>query len=231
MTPVPESLGPVGLPPLVLREGQDVVGVGGDLAPATLLAAYRTGVFPMGVGPDGAPPLAWWCPAYRGVLLPSRLRVTRSLRKSAAHFEVTVDTAFSEVVAGCADPGRDGRWITDEIAEAYTVLHRLGHAHSVEVWRDGELAGGLYGVSVGGLFAGESMFHRARDASKVALMELVRIVSDDGHPSRLIDVQWATPHLESLGVVEVERSHYLAAVMHATALPAPRAFAPRPPAE
>ena len=219
--------GTSGLPPLVLRPGQDVVGVGGDLAPATLLAAYRLGVFPMGVGPDGAPPLAWWCPAYRGVLPLARLRGARSLRKSAARFEVTVDAAFARVVAGCADPARSGRWITDEIAHAYTTLHELGYAHSVEVWQAGELVGGLYGVSVGGLFAGESMFHRARDASKVALVELVRIVAADGHPDRLIDVQWATPHLESLGVVELERSHYLAAAARAVALEPPVEFAPR----
>lgn len=218
--------GASGLPPLVLRPGHDVVGVGGDLSPATLLAAYRLGVFPMGVGPDGAPPLAWWCPAYRGVLPPGRLRVTRSLRKSAARFEVTVDADFAGVVAGCADPARPGRWITDQIARAYTALHELGYAHSVEVWRDGELAGGLYGVSVGGLFAGESMFHRERDASKVALLELVRIVAADGHPDRLIDVQWATPHLESLGVVELERSHYLVAAARAAALEPPAEFAP-----
>ncbi|MDO5698850.1 MAG: leucyl/phenylalanyl-tRNA--protein transferase [Dermatophilus congolensis] len=226
MIGVQGGLGAPNLPPLVLRPGEDVVGVGGDLAPATLLTAYSIGVFPMGVGPEGAPPLAWWCPAYRGILPPGRLRVSRSLRKSAARYEVTVDTAFAEVVAGCADPSRSGRWITDEIASAYTTLHDLGHAHSVEVWEAGELVGGLYGVSVGGLFAGESMFHRARDASKVALMRLVDIVADDGDPARLIDVQWATPHLESLGVIEVERSFYLASLARATALIPPWGFAP-----
>lgn len=221
------SLGAPNLPPLVVRRGQDVVGVGGDLAPGTLLTAYGIGVFPMGVGPGGRPPLAWWCPAYRGVLFPERLRVTRSLRKSAARFDVTVDTAFAQVVAGCADPSRPGRWITDEIAHAYTTLHDLGYAHSIEVWLDGELAGGLYGVGLGGLFAGESMFHRARDASKVALLKLVEIVADDGDADRLIDVQWSTPHLESLGVVEIERTHYLAAVTRAVALDPPALFSPR----
>jgi leucyl/phenylalanyl-tRNA--protein transferase len=142
------------------------------------------------------------------VLLPGSLRVSRSLRRTHRTFETRVDTAFEQVVAACADPGRDGRWITPAIARAYAELHRLGWAHSVETWRDGELVGGLYGLAVGGLFAGESMFHHVTDASKVALVALTEIVFADDDPRRLIDVQWATPHLESLGICEVPREDY-----------------------
>ena len=215
------------LPPLLLRAGHDIAGIGGDLSAATLLTGYAIGVFPMGVGLHGAPPLGWWCPVRRGVLYPANMRVSRSLRRSASRFHVTVDTAFTDVLEACADPSRPGRWITAEIMVAYTRLHHLGFAHSVEVWADGALVGGLYGVAIGGLFAGESMFHRESDASKVALLELTRIVRDDGHPDRIIDVQWATPHLQSLGVDEIARSAYLDAVARAVSLPPPAAFAAR----
>ena len=124
------------------------------------------------------------------------------------------DTAFTDVVRACADPARDAGWIDEAIVAAYSRLHELGLAHSVETWRDGELVGGLYGVCLGGLFAGESMFHRARDASKVALLALVEVL-DDGREDRLLDVQWATPHLASLGVVEVPRSDYLTRLLPA----------------
>jgi leucyl/phenylalanyl-tRNA--protein transferase len=201
--------------------GEDLVAAGADLDPATLLAAYRTGLFPMGLGRGGRPPIGWWSPDPRGVLPLDGLHVSRSLRRSVRRFEVRVDTAFTDVVTGCADPGRDGRWITPDVVAAYTRLHRLGHAHSVETWLDGELVGGLYGVEIGGLFAGESMFHRATDASKVALVALVQIVRRDGDPRRLLDVQWSTPHLASLGVVEVPRPRYLRLL--ATALEAPPA--------
>ena len=202
--------------------GEDLVGVGADLEPGTLLAAYRSGLFPMGLGRRGGPPVGWWSPDPRGVLPLDELRVSRSLRKARARFEVRVDTAFGEVVAACADPGRDGRWITREVARAYRELHRLGWAHSVEAWRDGELVGGLYGVSTGGLFAGESMFHRVTDASKVALVHLVELLSaSDDAPDRLLDVQWRTDHLASLGVVELARDEYLARLPRALALPLP----------
>jgi leucyl/phenylalanyl-tRNA--protein transferase len=199
--------------------GEDLVGVGGDLRPGTILAAYRTGLFPMGLGDDGQPPLGWWSPDPRGVLPRGALRVSASLRKSCRRFEIRVDTGFAEVVAACADPARDGRWITPQIAEAYVELHRLGWAHSVEAWRDGRLAGGLYGLSIGGLFAGESMFHRERDASKVALVALDSIVYGPGAPDgRLIDVQWRTAHLGRLGVVEVAREKYLTMLERALSL-------------
>jgi leucyl/phenylalanyl-tRNA--protein transferase len=201
--------------------GEDLVGVGADLAPGTLLSAYRNGLFPMGVGADGRPPLGWWSPDPRGVLLPGEIRVSRSLRRACRTFETRVDTAFERVVAACADPGRDGRWITPSIARAYAELHRLGWAHSVEMWRDGELVGGLYGLAIGGLFAGESMFHHANDASKAALVALTGIVFADGDSRRLVDVQWATPHLESLGIREVPRADYCRRLDEALALPLP----------
>ena len=204
---------------------EDLVGVGADLAPGTLLKAYRGGLFPMGLGHHGRGPIGWWSPDPRGVLLPGDLKVSRSLRKSCRRFEVRVDTAFAQVMQACADPTRDGRWITPTITRAYTTLHGLGWAHSVETWLDGELVGGLYGLAIGGLFAGESMFHRATDASKVALVGLAERVFADGDPSRVIDVQWATPHLQSLGVSEVSREDYLALLERALPLPLPAAFA------
>lgn len=212
--------------------GSDLVAVGADLAPGTILAAYRAGMFPMGVGPDGAPPIGWWCPDPRGVLRPGDVRVSRSLRRSSSRLEVTIDERFADVVTACADPSREGRWITSDIRDAYVELHCLGWAHSVEVWSDGELVGGLYGLALGGLFAGESMFHRVTDASKVALMGLCEAVRDDGDPARLIDVQWLTPHLGSLGAIEMSRADYLRVLPSATACAPPAALtrSPRGPA-
>lgn len=183
----------------------DVVAVGADLEPGTLVSAYRLGLFPMHL-PEGGP-LGWWCPVRRGVLEVDDLSVSRSLRRSVRRFDWSVDAAFAEVVAGCADPSRDRGWITPEIASAYKELHRLGHAHSVEIWLDGDLVGGLYGVSIGGLFAGESMFHSVSDASKVALVRLVEIMSEAEQP--LIDVQWTTEHMARLGATEISRDEYL----------------------
>lgn len=202
----------------------DLVGIGADLEPGTLLMAYRAGMFPMGVGEDGSPPTGWWSPDPRGVLLPGHVRISRSLRSSLRHFEIRVDTAFSAVMAACADPSREERWITPEITTAYARLHELGWAHSVEAWRDGELLGGLYGLALGGLFAGESMFHRATDASKCALVGLSDLVFADGDPSRFIDVQWVTPHLASLGITEVPRRDYIARLERSLPLPVPAAF-------
>ncbi|GAA4872587.1 leucyl/phenylalanyl-tRNA--protein transferase [Serinicoccus chungangensis] len=188
--------------------GEDLVGIGADLEPGTVLAAYRAGLFPMGLGDGGAAPIGWWSPDPRGVLLPGDLHLSRSARRSTRGLSATVDQAFGAVVEACADPGRDGGWITPQIAEAYGALHELGWAHSVEVWRGDELVGGVYGLAVGRLFAGESMFHRAPDASKAALHELVAVLSEDGEPW-LLDVQWQTPHLRSLGVRAVDRGTYL----------------------
>ncbi|GAA5029083.1 leucyl/phenylalanyl-tRNA--protein transferase [Terrabacter aeriphilus] len=205
--------------------GEDLVGIGADLDVATLYEAYTVGVFPMGIGDHGAEPMGWWSPDPRGILRPSELLVSRSLRKSLAHFEVRVDTDFEGVVEACAAPDRDGRWITPEIAEAYLALNRAGWAHSVETWQDGELVGGLYGVAIGGLFAGESMFHHVRDASKVALVGLRDLLVADGDPRRLVDVQWQTPHLSSLGVREVPREEYLAALPTVLSAPLPARWA------
>ena len=205
----------------------DLLAVGADLAPGTVLAAYRRGLFPMAADLPGlarSTDMAWWSPDPRGVLPLSGLRVTRSMRQSARHFEIRVDTAFAAVVAGCADPERSGGWIDDRIVTAYAELHRLGWAHSVEAWRDGDLVGGLYGLAVGGLFAGESMFTRVRDASKVALMALVRLLDDEHADRRLLDTQWQTPHLKTLGVVEVPRPEYLSRLEQALALPLPAAL-------
>ncbi|WP_307855982.1 leucyl/phenylalanyl-tRNA--protein transferase [Nocardioides faecalis] len=191
------------------QDASDLIGVGADLAPGTLLAAYRTGLFPM---PEGRRSIGWWSPARRGVLHLEELRVSRSLRRSARDFEIRIDTAFDAVVAACGDPRRPHGWIDSRIAQAYGDLHRLGWAHSVETWRDGRLVGGLYGVGIGGLFAGESMFHHVRDASKVALLALVEGLRADPAGAagrRLIDVQWATPHLCSLGVREISRADYV----------------------
>ncbi|HEX5532926.1 MAG TPA: leucyl/phenylalanyl-tRNA--protein transferase [Actinomycetales bacterium] len=199
--------------------GEDLVAAGADLEPSTLLAAYATGLFPMGLGRHGKPPIGWWSPDPRGVLPLDHLHVSRSLRRSLRWFDVRFDTAFEQVVAGCADPRRPGRWITPEIAAAYRRLHRLGHAHSIEVFCGDELVGGLYGVEVGGLFAGESMFHRVTDASKAAVVALVRVLRSDGDTRRLVDVQWRTPHLATLGVVEIPRSEYLGRLADAVAAP------------
>ena len=186
----------------------DLIATGGELDPATLVTAYRRGIFPMEVTAlQGR--LGWWSPNPRGIVPLDGLRVTRSMRQSAKRFEIRVDTCFVDVIRACGDPSREDGWITDEFIAAYTRLHELGWAHSVEVFdRDGRLAGGLYGVRVRGLFAGESMFHEQRDASKVALMALVDLMRSGG--LRLLDVQWCTAHLASLGAVEVPRERYLA---------------------
>lgn len=204
--------------------GEDLVGVGADLEPGTILTAYRNGLFPMGLGQHGGPPIGWWSPDPRGVLLPGDLHVSRSLRRSLRRFEMRIDTAFEEVVAGCADPTREGRWITPAVAAAYTRLHRMGWAHSVETWQDGTLVGGLYGLAMGGLFAAESKFHRVTDASKAAVVALVETLGEGGtarRPRWLVDVQWATPHLRSLGVREVPRPDYLSLLRQVLSQPLP----------
>jgi leucyl/phenylalanyl-tRNA---protein transferase len=195
--------------------GDDLIAVGADLAAGTVLAAYRTGLFPMRVSRGG--PLAWWSPNPRGIIPLDGLHVSRSLRRSYRRFTVTVDTAFGDVMRACADPRRPDGWIDESFIAAYTELHRLGWAHSVETWRDGELAGGLYGIAIGGLFAGESMFHRTTDASKVALVALVERLGRAG--AVLFDVQWTTRHLSSLGAVDVSRETYLELLRQAVAGP------------
>lgn len=208
---------PWGFPPAHTADEHGVVGVGADLEPGTILTAYRAGIFPMPLGERG--PMGWWSPDPRGVLPLDGLRVSRSLRRSMSRFEVTVDRDFAGVIGTCARLERDGRWITPEIEAAYLRLHELGWTHSVEVWSaaDGSLVGGLYGISVGGLFAGESMFHLATDASKVALVHLVDLLRRGG--AVLLDVQWTTDHLATLGAIDVDRATYVRAARAATALP------------
>ena len=183
----------------------DIVALGADLEPGTLLAAYRQGLFPM---PYDKRRIAWFSPARRGIIPLDGLRVSRSLRRSMRRYEVRMDTRFRAVMEACADPARKGGWINREFVDAYARLHELGWAHSVEVYDDSErLVGGLYGVRIERLFAGESMFHRATDASKVALVYLVEWLRDAG--AELLDVQWTTPHLESLGAIDISRDEYL----------------------
>lgn len=212
-------------PPVDNADEDGIVGIGADLEPGTILTAYRSGLFPM---PIGRRAIGWWSPDPRGVIPLDGLRVSRSLRRSCQRFEIRVDTAFETVIGACADPSRPHGWITRAMRDAYIRLHRLGWAHSVEAWHTagGGLAGGLYGVSIGGLFAGESMFFRARDASKVALVGLVELLRSDGHngSGRLLDVQWATAHLQTLGAVEVPRREYLALLRAALERPLPSAF-------
>ena len=200
-------------------DAADLVALGADLEPGTVLGAYRLGLFPMPI--EGT--IGWWSPERRGVLELAALKVSRSLEKSRRHFEVRVDTAFDEVLDGCADPRRDGGWIDDDIRAAYGRLHELGWAHSIETWLGGRLVGGLYGLAIGGLFAGESMFSLERDASKVALVGLVELLSDGHH--RLIETQWLTPHLSTLGVIEIERSDYLARLPGLLEQPFPQRWA------
>ncbi len=219
--PVEPPASPWQLPDPGSADG-DLVGIGADLEPGTILAAYRSGLFPMNVD---ARNLGWWSPDPRGVLPLDGLKVSRSLRKACGRFEIRVDSAIEDVIDGCGDPSRNGRWITPEVRAAYLRLFELGWVHSVEAWStdDGALAGGLYGIAIGGLFAGESMFHWRTDASKVALVGLVERIGD-GHPSRLLDVQWRTDHLSSLGVVDIERSEYLARLAGALRAPLPAVF-------
>lgn len=181
-----------------------LVAVGGDLSVPRLQLAYRSGIFPWSVHP-----ITWWSPDPRGIFELDSLNISRSLRKTINQgvFAVTVNRAFRQVMEGCARPDRPGRWITPEFVQAYCRLHEAGHAHSVECWRDGELAGGIYGVAVGGLFAGESMFYRVSNASKVALCHLAQRLRERGFV--LFDIQMITPITEQLGAVLVSRDEYL----------------------
>lgn len=196
---------------------QDCIGWTDEFDAELVLHAYAEGVFPMPLSPDE---MGWWAPVERGILPLESVRITRSLRQSAKRYRVSVDAAFQQVLAACGDPARPDGWIDDRIQEAYTELFDAGIVHSVECWdADGNLVGGLYGVSLAGLFAGESMFHTARDASKVALLGLLDVL-DDGRP-RLLDVQWTTPHLASLGALDVTREEYLDLLDEVRAVPLP----------
>lgn len=191
--------------PELWPDDDDIVAAGADLETDTLLYAYAHGMFPMFVNKRN---LAWWSPVDRGVIPLDGLRITRSMQQSAKKFTCTVNQAFTEVMTLCGSMRTDGNWINQHFIDAYTQLHEEGHAHSVEVWNEaGDLVGGLYGVRINKFFAGESMFHIETDASKVALMHLVQLMTLDG--MELLDTQWRTDHLESLGCIAIPREKYL----------------------
>ena len=204
-------------PELALDRPNGLLATGGDLAPRRLLCAYRRGIFPW--FSDGQP-ILWWSPDPRAVLWPDTLRIGRTLRRKLRReaFRLSVDMAFDRVIRECAAPrpGQDGTWITLEMEEAYARLHRAGHAHSVECWHGTELAGGLYGVAIGRVFFGESMFSHVTDASKVALVHLCALGFE------LIDCQLPNPHLARLGAVAVGRRRFLALLDELCAAPGPR---------
>ncbi len=185
---------------------EGLIGFGGRLDPDWLLAAYSQGIFPWFSDPD---PILWWSPDPRCVLDLEDLHVPRRLTQRARnpHLRLTWNQAFADVVEGCNEARPDGIWITPDMQESYQRLHRLGYAHSLEVWHGEKLVGGIYGVQIGGLFAGESMFHRMRDMSKIALVALRRSLAGAG--VQLFDVQFLTPHLEQFGAKEIPRDHYL----------------------
>ena len=196
----------VWFPDPVLADSDGLVAIGGDLSVPRLLAAYRKGIFPWTVNP-----ITWWSPDPRAIFELDRFHVPHSLAKvmRKGAFEITVNRAFRKVMEGCAAPapGRRQTWITPEFITAYTRLHKAGHAHSVECWQERELAGGIYGVAIGGFFAGESMFHRAANASKVALYHLVQRLRERGFA--LFDIQMLTPVTRQLGAIEIPRVEYL----------------------
>lgn len=189
-----------------LADAEGLVAIGGDFSPQRLLLAYRSGIFPWTDNP-----ITWWSPDPRAIFEFDRVHIPRSLRRLLRKnpFTITLDRAFRQVMEGCAQPapGREESWVTPAFIMAYTRLHELGHAHSVEVWQNGELVGGVYGVAIGGFFAGESMFHRVRDASKVALIHLLQHLRERGFV--LFDTQMATPVTRLLGAVEIPREEYL----------------------
>ena len=210
-------------PELALDHPDGLLAIGGDLSPERLLLAYRHGIFPW--YSDGQP-LLWWSPNPRSVLFPQQLKISRSLHKRIRRgdFEVRFDHAFDDVIEACSTPRADqvGTWITQEMKVAYRHIHTLGHAHSAESWRDGQLVGGLYGVVIGRVFFGESMFARVSDASKVAFVHLVEQIKSWGFG--LIDCQISTAHLASLGAINISRHHFLELLDHYTGQPAPAPY-------
>ncbi len=193
-----------------LADELGLVAVGGDLRPATLLRAYRAGVFPWY---NENEPILWWSPDPRAIFELDHFSLSRRLARTirAGKFRMTINTAFADVMHGCAD--RERTWITSDMFQAYTRLHQLGYAHSIEAWHGNKLVGGVYGVAVGGFFAGESMFHRERDASKVALAYLLEYLQLRGFV--LFDTQVATEHTARMGAVEISRDEYLARLKRA----------------
>ena len=206
---MPEG-GPLWFPPVRQALDGGLLMVGGDLSPERLIFAYSRGIFPWY---EQGSPILWWSPDPRCVLFPENIHVGSRLRRvlNSGRFRFSVDTCFDRVIRACADtprPGQSGTWIVPDMVEAYERLHRLGHSHSVEVWQDGELAGGLYGVRVGRAFFGESMFHWKTDASKAAVVHLAAWLRDCG--VLMVDCQQTTPHMLRLGAEEIPRSVFLA---------------------
>jgi leucyl/phenylalanyl-tRNA--protein transferase len=202
--------------PLLFPEFADengLVAVGGDLRPGRLLAAYRRGVFPWY---DESMPILWWSPDPRAIFEIGGLHVSRRLRRTirSGRFTLSINRDFAGVIRGCADRPGEGNWITPDMIAAYEAMHRLGHAHSVEAWANGVLAGGIYGVALGGFFAGESMFTRVREASKVALVFLMDHLK--AHGFKLFDIQFLNPHTQRLGAIEIPREEYLDRLREAT---------------
>jgi leucyl/phenylalanyl-tRNA--protein transferase len=195
-----------------------LIGVGGDLTPEWLIDAYRHGIFPWPFN-DGQ--LAWWSPDPRAIIELDGLHISRRLARTmrSGSFQASCDQAFADVMEGCAtaQDRRHGTWLGPTMRAAYQKLHELGHAHSIEIWNGGQLAGGTYGVAIGGFFAAESMFYRVRDASKIALCHLVAHLHARGY--ELLDIQQVTPHTERLGAVEVSRRTFLGRLAHALDLP------------
>ncbi len=199
MFPAPED---------ALKEPNGLLAMGGNLQAKTLIDAYSKGIFPWY---EQGQPLLWWSPDPRGVLAPGQVKISRSLAKSLRqqNWQVTTDVAFDRVVRACAAarPNADGTWITDDMASAYSTLHRLGYAHSIEVWLENELVGGLYGVAIGGVFCGESMFNRVDNSAKIALIELDKLLQVAGF--ELIDCQLINPFLTSMGAKAISRTAFL----------------------
>jgi leucyl/phenylalanyl-tRNA--protein transferase len=221
-TPLPGDVSlsaPRFFPPPTATTPEGLLCVGGHLSPEWLLDAYRHGIFPWPMWENE--PVAWWSPDPRAVIELDGFHVSRRLNRTlcSGRFQATIDRDFAGVIAGCAEsPGRRGNtWLTPSMIAAYRQMHELGHAHSVEVWHDGRLAGGTYGIAIGGLFAAESMFYGVRDASKVALANLVAHLRARGY--QLLDVQQWTPHTGSMGAVEISRVDYLRRVARAVEMP------------
>lgn len=217
----PDNIGAFARPQIAFPESQfdfstvpmgddDLLAIGADLEPSTLINAYSHGLFPM---PISVTKIAWWSPVTRGIIPLDGLHVSRSLQKHLKRFTIQVDSCFAQVMKACGDPKRPHGWINLEFIRAYSHLHAMGWAHSVEVFFDDELVGGVYGVRVGKLFAGESMFHTHTDASKAGLVALVALLDAAG--ITLFDVQWTTRHLASLGAIDIPRTEYLALLARA----------------
>lgn len=217
-----------------ITDETDIVAIGGRVTPGALLASYRAGRFPMAIRVEDDEEsdryaTAWFAPAQRAVLRYPGSHVSRSLRRSMRRFRITYDTDFDGVLAGCADPARPHAWITDDYRAVYRELFARGEAHSVEVWRGDVLAGGLLGVSMGGLFCADTMFHRITDASKAAVAGLsARVFDGAAGGARMIEAQWLTDHLATLGFVELPRATYEAELPRLLALPPPFPKVPRP---